>query len=89
MKLSPESVDFACDRASAFSLLNANRPNDEKAESVAILMEGLGFTDSIKKRLNTGLNDLVDDGMRVPATGAIMFGVLIGLWIAEHAQEER
>jgi hypothetical protein len=85
--LTPESVDFACDRIGAFSLINEARPVDEKAESISVLLEGIGITDDVKDQLNLRLKDLISEETRVPASGAVMFGVLIGLWMAEHAHD--
>lgn len=85
--LTPESVDFACDRIGAFSLINEARPVDEKVESITVLLEGVGITEDVKEQLNTRLKDLLSEESRVPASGAVMFGVLIGLWMAEHAYD--
>lgn len=83
--LTPESVDFACDRIGAFSLINEARSSDEKVESISVLLEGIGITEDVKERLNERLMELLDEESRVPASGAVMFGVLIGLWMSEHA----
>lgn len=87
MTLTPESVDFACDRIGAFSVINESRSSDEKVESIEVLLEGLGIVDGVKERINERLNDLIDEGKRVPASGAIMFGILIGLWMAEYVND--
>jgi hypothetical protein len=85
--LTPESVDFACDRIGAFSIINESRPLNDKVESISVLLEGLGITDDVKERINERLNDLITDGARVPAQGAVMFGILVGLWMSEYAND--
>lgn len=87
IELTPESVDFACDRIGAFSTINESRELDEKIESISVLLEGLGISDEVKERLNEKLSELVGEGSRVPASGAVMFGILVGLWMAEHAAD--
>lgn len=85
--LTPESVDFAFDRIGAFSTINENRSSDEKTESISVLLEGFGIVEDVKDLINERLLELIDDGKRVPASGAVMFGILIGLWMAEHASD--
>ncbi len=76
-QLTEEDINFACEKLEAFILLNISRNSKERQESIDIMLGSLGLNFSTFTLLRQRLQ------LISPNSGAVLLGVLVGLWIHE------
>jgi hypothetical protein len=78
-KITEKSIDKACERIQGFAFVNKNRSDEEKVQSIDILIKSLGLTDNTLKYLRNRLSDFTSSD-----EGPMLLGALIGIYIAEE-----